>query len=145
MGGLSRRKRWRNLTPKDYYSFLKAPMEGSMRKRYLDESAGPLLGNVWTDVSQLRGTDSERVGYPTQKPLRLLDRILEMSSNENDIVLDAFCGCGTALEAAQTLKRQWIGIDISPTACRVMAKRLRDQCKLREDKKTLAGGQGLPG
>jgi site-specific DNA-methyltransferase (adenine-specific) len=96
-----------------------------MRKKYLDESAGPILGNVWTDISQLRGADSERLGYPTQKPVRLLDRILKISSKENDVVLDAFCGCGTALAAAQNLNRQWVGIDISPTACRVMAKRLR--------------------
>ena len=59
--------------------------------------------------------------------------IIAASSNENDIVLDAFCGCGIALVAAQRLKRQWIGVDISPTACRVMAKRLRDVCGLRED------------
>jgi DNA modification methylase len=96
-----------------------------MKKKYLDESSGPVLGNVWTDISQLRGSDSERLGYPTQKPLRLLERILKMSSQENDVVLDAFCGCGTALEAAFRLNRQWIGIDISPTACRVIAKRLR--------------------
>ncbi len=66
------------------------------------------------------------------RPLVLLDRIINASSNPNDIVRDAFCGCGTALVAAQNLGRQWIGIDISPTACRVMAKRLRDVCKMRE-------------
>jgi hypothetical protein len=71
----------------------------------------------------------ERLGYPTQKPLAPLDRIAKASSNEGEIILDAFCGCGTALEAAQKLNRQWIGIDTSPTACRVMAKRLRDECK----------------
>ena len=114
-----------------------------MRKKYLDESAGPILSNVWTDVSQLRGADAERLGYPTQKPLPLLERILKISSNENDIVLDAFCGCGTALVAAQTLNRQWIGIDISPTACRVMAKRLRDYCKLREDENYWLHGKGF--
>ena len=68
--------------------------------------------------------------------MTLLERIINASSNPNDIVLDAFCGCGTALVAAQNLGRQWIGIDISPTACRVMAKRLRDVCKLPE-KETL--------
>jgi DNA modification methylase len=114
-----------------------------MRKKYLDESAGPLLSNVWTDVSQLRGADIERLGYPTQKPLPLLERILKISSNENDIVLDAFCGCGTALVAAQNLNRQWIGIDISPTACRVMAKRLRNVCKLREDENYWLHGKGF--
>lgn len=76
----------------------------------------------------------ERLGYPTQKPLALLDRIIKASSNGGDIVLDAFCGCGTALVAAQrqSEKRKWIGIDISPTACRVMAKRLKDECGVKE-------------
>ena len=75
----------------------------------------------------------------------LLERIIKASSNENDIVLDAFCGCGTALVAAQNLGRQWIGIDISPTACRVMAKRLRDKtvCGLPEDEKLWAIGRGF--
>ncbi len=114
-----------------------------MFKRYLDEQKGPLLGNVWTDIDQLRANDAERLGYPTQKPLPLLKRIVEISSNPNDIILDAFCGCGTALVAAQQLKRQWIGIDISPTACRVMAKRLRDDCKLREDEKAWEAGKGF--
>ena len=98
---------------------------------------------MWTDVSQLRGADSERLGYPTQKPLKLLERILEISSNENDIVLDAFCGCGTAIVAAQKLNRQWLGIDISPTSCRVMAKRLRDICKLPEDDRLWKIGRGF--
>ncbi len=104
------------------------------QKRYLDESKGVALSSWWDDIDMLRGISSggERLGYPTQKPLALLERILKLSSNPNDIVLDAFCGCGTALVAAQNLGRQWIGIDISPTACRVMAKRLRDVCKMRE-------------
>jgi SAM-dependent methyltransferase len=85
----------------------------------------------------------EYLGYPTQKPLALLDRIIKASSNPNDIVLDAFCGCGTALVAAQKLGRQWIGIDISPTACRVMAKRLRDVCRLPEDEKLWRAGRGF--
>ena len=106
------------------------------QKRYLDESKGVSLSSWWDDIDMLRGISAgtERLGYPTQKPLKLLERIIEVSSNENDIVLDAFCGCGTALVAAQKLKRQWIGIDISPSACRVMAKRLRDVCGLPEDK-----------
>ncbi len=84
------------------------------------------------DIPSLNNMSKERLGYPTQKPLELLERIVQASSKPNDIVLDAFCGCGTALVAAQQLDRQWIGIDISPTACRVMAKRLRDVCKMRE-------------
>jgi DNA modification methylase len=113
------------------------------QKRYLDEMPGVPLGTVWDDIGLIQSHSDESLGYPTQKPLKLLDRILEMTSNENDIVLDAFCGCGTALVAAQKLKRQWIGIDISPTACRVMAKRLRDVCGMREDEQLWKIGRGF--
>ncbi len=112
-------------------------------KRYLDEGKGVQLGSVWGDINPIHPSDDERLGYPTQKPLKLLERIIEISSEENDIVLDAFCGCGTALVAAQNLKRQWIGIDISPTACRVMAKRLRDVCGLPEDESLWKVGRGF--
>ena len=112
-------------------------------KRYLDEQEGRPLDSVWTDIPPISSHAKERLGYPTQKPLKLLERILEISSKPNDIVLDAFCGCGTTLVAAQTLGRQWIGIDISPTACRVMAKRLRDVCKLREDESLWLRGKGF--
>lgn len=101
-------------------------------KRYLDEMKGVPMGSVWTDIAPINSQAQERLGYPTQKPLALLERIVSASSNPNDVVLDAFCGCGTALVAAQNLGRQWIGIDISPTACRVMAKRLRDVCVMKE-------------
>ena len=112
-------------------------------KRYLDEGKGVPLGSVWDDINPIHSSDAERLGYPTQKPLKLLERILEISSEPNDIVLDAFCGCGTALVAAQNLKRQWIGIDISPTACRVMAKRLRDVCGLPESEPLWRAGRGF--
>ncbi|MDT8303388.1 MAG: DNA methyltransferase, partial [Sedimentisphaerales bacterium] len=85
-------------------------------KRYLDEQKGNPIDSVWADIPPIQAQAAERLGYPTQKPLALLDRIIKASSNENDIVLDAFCGCGTALVAAENLSRQWIGIDISPTA-----------------------------
>src|SRR5439155_34752 len=101
------------------------------------------MGSVWTDIDPINSQALERLGYPTQKPLALLERIVRASSNENDIVLDAFCGCGTALVAAQNLKRQWIGIDVSPTACRVMAKRLKKDCGLKEDEKLWAIGRGF--
>jgi len=115
------------------------------QKRYLDESKGVALSSWWDDIDMLRGISSggERLGFPTQKPLALLDRIIKASTNENEILLDAFCGCGTALVAAEKLGRQWIGIDISPTACRVMAKRLRDVCKLREDETYWRQGKGF--
>ncbi|MBC8217668.1 MAG: restriction endonuclease [Planctomycetes bacterium] len=113
------------------------------QKRYLDEGKGTPVGTVWDDINPVHGSSGESLGYPTQKPLMLLERILEISSNPNDIVLDAFCGCGTALVAAENLGRQWIGIDVSPTACRVMAKRLRDVCKLPEDEKLWRIGRGF--
>jgi hypothetical protein len=116
-----------------------------MLKHYIDEMPGVPLQTFWDDIKPLISGSDERLGYPTQKPLALLERIIQASSNENDIVLDAFCGCGTALVAAQKLKRQWIGIDISPTACRVMAKRLRDKniCGLPEDEKLWGIGRGF--
>ncbi len=112
-------------------------------KRYLDEGKGVQLSSIWDDINPLHGSDAERLGYPTQKPLALLERIVKTSSNGNDVVLDAFCGCGTALVAAQKLKRQWIGIDVSPTACRVMATRLKKDCGLKEDEKLWAIGRGF--
>lgn len=112
-------------------------------KRYLDEMPGVPIQNLWDDIDILSNRSEEFIGYPTQKPLPLLERIIKTSSNENDVVLDAFCGCGTALVAAQKWKRQWIGIDVSPTACRVMAKRLRDDCDIREDEHLWKAGRGF--
>jgi hypothetical protein len=89
---------------------------------------------LWDDIGLVQASAEESLGYPTQKPLALLERILMLSSNRGDIVLDGFCGCGTALVAAQRLGRHWIGIDISPTACRVMANRLVKDCRLTEGK-----------
>ncbi|MCI0620029.1 hypothetical protein L0Y40_03325 [Candidatus Wolfebacteria bacterium] len=89
--------------------------------------------DVW-DIPYINSQSKERLGYPTQKPSALLERIIEASSNKGDVVLDAFCGCGTTLVAAQKLGRKWVGIDISPTACRVMAQRLYDNFRLEEDK-----------
>lgn len=112
-------------------------------KRYLNEMKGVPMGSVWTDIAPLNSQAIERLGYPTQKPLALLERIIAASSHENDIVLDAFCGCGTAVVAAQKLKRQWIGIDISPTACRVIAKRLRVDTGLQENEALWKAGRGF--
>jgi DNA methylase len=112
-------------------------------KYYLDDNKGVPLNDLWDDLQPIQSNSPESSGYPTQKPLQLLDRIIEGSSNEGDIVLDAFCGCGTALVVAQLLKRQWIGIDVSPTACRVMAKRLRKDCHLPENEKQWEAGKGF--
>ncbi|MBC8481632.1 MAG: restriction endonuclease [Planctomycetes bacterium] len=118
--------------------------KGGIRiKRYLDENKGIPLQALWDDISPINSQAAEKLGYPTQKPLALLDRIIKASSNENDIILDAFCGCGTALVAADNLNRQWIGIDVSPTACRVMAKRMRDICGVKEDEKLWRVGRGF--
>src|SRR5579863_9407879 len=121
------------------------PKPGGMPrfKRFLDPDKGNPLDNIWTDIPAIGAHSDERLGYPTQKPVALLERIVEASSNPNDIVLDAFCGCGTALVAAEKLKRQWIGIDISPTSCRVMAKRLRKECALPENENLWREGRGF--
>ena len=97
-------------------------------KRYLDESKGVALQDWWDDVSMLRGISStgERLGYPTQKPEALLERVVRSSSNEGDIVLDPFCGCGTAIAVAERLKRRWIGIDVTYLAINLVQRRLRD-------------------
>jgi DNA modification methylase len=93
-------------------------------KRYLDEQPGVPLQDVWTDI-RLTSADKERLGYPTQKPVALLQRILECSSNPGDVVLDPFCGCGTTIDAAIRLDRKWIGIDITYIAVDLIAKRLQ--------------------
>jgi len=100
-------------------------------KRYLDEMPGVPLGDVWTDIPPVNSQSKQRLGYPTQKPIALLERIINLSSDSKSVVLDAFCGCGTTLEAAARLGRNWIGIDFSPTACRAMAQRL-EQLGLQE-------------
>lgn len=96
------------------------------QKRYLDESKGVPLQDMWDDIPMLRGISGarERLGYPTQKPLALLRRIIESASNPDDVVLDPFCGCGTAVAAAQTAGRRWIGIDVAYHAIRVIEDRL---------------------
>ena len=98
-------------------------------KRYLDEQPGVPLQDIWTDIKLTAGS-KERVGYPTQKPEALLERIITASSNSGDVVLDPFCGCGTTLIVAERLQRQWAGIDISPTAIEVMKRRMWNYYRL---------------
>ena len=95
-------------------------------KRYLDEMPGVSLQDIWTDINPLGAQAAERLGYPTQKPTSLLERIIEASSNEGDTVLDPFCGCGTTIMAAQKLGRHWIGIDVTHLAVSMIRHRLRD-------------------
>ena len=105
--------------------------EGVMTRQYLDESKGMPLSDTWTDIKQLYAyhlikRKQEELGYETQKPLALVERIIKASSNEGDIVLDPFCGCGTAVVAAQKLNRRWIGIDITYLAIGLMEWRLKN-------------------
>ncbi|MBA2556162.1 MAG: site-specific DNA-methyltransferase [Chloroflexi bacterium] len=95
-------------------------------KRYLDESKGSALQDIWLDIDMLRGFSSskERLGFPTQKPVALLERILELSTRSGDVVLDPFSGCGTAVDAAQGLGRRWIGIDITHLSIGLIKHRL---------------------
>src|SRR6201997_3452720 len=87
---------------------------------------GVPLQNLWDDIPPIHASSVERLGYPTQKPLALLERVIKISSKEGDLVLDPFCGCGTAVHAAQKLGRQWIGIDVTHLAISLIEKRLRD-------------------
>ncbi|MDH5764182.1 MAG: DNA methyltransferase [Nitrospinota bacterium] len=96
------------------------------RKRYLDELKGKPVQNLWDDIEMISSHSAERLGYPTQKPVSLLERIIQASSNEDDTVLDPFCGCGTTVHAAQKLNRQWVGIDITHLAISLIEKRLND-------------------
>jgi len=93
-------------------------------KRYLDEMPGLMLQDVWDDVKSVQVTKKESVGYPTQKPERLLERIIQISSNEKDVVLDPFCGSGTTLIASKNLGRHFIGIDSNAQACKIAKKRI---------------------
>ena len=96
-------------------------------KRYLDELDGQAVHSIWTDIPTINSQAKERTGYPTQKPLTLLERIIKASSNEDDIVLDPFAGCATACVAAERLGRQWVGIDLSAKAVELVQFRLKQQ------------------
>ena len=104
------------------------PKRGTMPqyKRYRDELKGLSVPDMWDDIDRINPVGGERLGYPTQKPEALLVRIIEASSNPGEVVLDPFCGCGTAIAAAQKLNRQWIGIDITHLAITLIRSRLTD-------------------
>jgi adenine specific DNA methylase Mod len=97
-------------------------------KKYLNEADGAMVSNLWNDIGQIatHPDSKERLGYPTQKPEALLDRIIKASTNEGDLVADFFCGCGTAISVAQSLYRKWLGVDISHLAIKLIARRLGD-------------------
>lgn len=115
---------------------------GRIYKYYDDE--GVIPSDVWTEFSHLHQKDPERLGYPTQKPESLLKRIIAASSNEGDTVLDAYCGCGTAVAVAQELKRRWIGIDITYQAIALILKRLEDQDQFGKEVLTDITLNGIP-
>jgi site-specific DNA-methyltransferase (adenine-specific) len=98
-----------------------------------EEEKGANLGDVW-QISIINSQARERLGYPTQKPESLLERIINVSSNEGDVVLDPFCGCGTSISVSEKLKRKWIGIDITYLAMKLIKDRLRDTYKLEAKK-----------
>lgn len=111
----------------DKHNFIAWSKNGTPRfKRYLDEMKGVPLQDIWTDIPPISSQARERLGYPTQKPEVLLERIIKASSNEGDVVFDAFCGCGTTVAVAQRLNRKWIGIDITYQSISLIIKRLTD-------------------
>ena len=108
------------------------PPEGGIPrlKRYLEGNPGPVPSNLWTDIRWIGSRARERTGYPTQKPLALLERIVAASSDPGDLVLDPFCGCATACIAAERLGREWIGIDLAPQAAQILQDRARRELQI---------------
>jgi len=116
------------------------------QKRYLDEMPGVPLQTVWNDILPIQAQAKERLGYPTQKPLALLERIIQVGSNPGDLVMDPFCGCGTAIHAAQKLERNWIGIDVTHLAIGLIRQRLGDAFPALKGKIRVVGEpEDLPG
>ena len=124
---------WFRHTDEEGREFQTRSRKGTIVRQYLDESPGMPLSTVWSDIMQLSsrrgwfpGSNKEETGYPTQKPLALLERIIKASSNENDVVFDPFCGCATTCVSADALNRQWVGVDISPKAAELVRLRIND-------------------
>ena len=116
---------------REYYEDYSARKSGKSYRWYLDQGLTPM--DVWTDLQALNPMAAERLGYPTQKPEALLDRIIKASSNEGDVVLDAYCGCGTTVAVAQRLNRKWIGIDITYQSIALILKRFEDTFRDTKD------------
>lgn len=128
--GVTRVWRWTRARMRDAYDrgivVQTKPGAVPQLKRYLDEQEGNPIGDVWNDIRPVQAQAQERLGYPTQKPRALLERIISASPNPGDVVLDPFCGCGTAVDVAQKLGRRWIGIDVTHLAIGLIEKRLRE-------------------
>ncbi|MFL5279603.1 MAG: site-specific DNA-methyltransferase [Rhodopila sp.] len=110
------------------------PPKGTMPqyKRYREELKGKSVTDIWDDINRINPVGSERLGYPTQKPIALLERIISASTDEGDVVFDPFCGCGTTVYAAERLGRRWIGCDIAILAVKLIRERLAEQYRLVE-------------
>ena len=119
------------------------PWSVPRQKRYKDEMPGVPVQDIWTDIGPIGAHARERLGYHTQKPMALLQRIVESSSNRGDVVLDPFCGCGTAVAAAEKLGRNWIGIDITHLAVALMKNRLKTMFQLIPGKDYAVVGEPL--
>ena len=145
LGGFGKMKEWEWRGIKSRWIYSKETMDrwytegkiiktklGYRKKYYLSESPGQIVSDIWVDneVAPLQGLAKEKLGYPTQKPEALLERIIQASSNKGDIVLDPFCGCGTTIHAAQKLERNWIGIDITHLAINLIKNRLFDAFRI---------------
>ena len=149
--GVTRVWRWTRERMQEAYEAGEVVQTGPGRvprlKRYLDEQRGKPLGDVWSDIPPLNARAAERLGYPTQKPLKLLERIIEAASRPGDLVLDPFAGCGTTIDAAEKLKRRWIGIDITTLAIDLIDARLRHTYSetIRQSYDILGIPEDLPG
>ncbi|MEN9848974.1 MAG: hypothetical protein RL368_1714 [Pseudomonadota bacterium] len=122
---------------REYYEDFSPRKSGKQYRWYVDNGLTPM--DVWLDIQAINPAAKERLGYPTQKPESLLERIIQASSNEDDVILDAYCGCGTTVAVAQKLKRQWIGIDITFQSISLILKRLEDQDAGALDNVVVAG------
>lgn len=143
------RQKMEYLDSENRLRFPEKPGQTIREKYYLDEMDGVPVTDLWDDIPPVNSQAKERLGYPTQKPVALLERILAASSNEGDVILDPFCGCGTTVHAAQKLGRQWIGIDITHLAIALIERRLRESFGTKAVfttygvPKDLAGAQAL--
>ncbi len=117
------------------------PKKRIQRKRYLSELEGETVDSLWDDIPPINSQAKERLGYPTQKPEALLERIIRASTKEGDVVLDPFCGCGTAVATAENLKRHWIGIDITHLAMAIIKQRLANKFGFQVFKNIKISGQ----
>lgn len=119
-------EKMKEMDKKGYVHFPDDKTKRLRQIRYLDEQPGVPLSNLWIDIPPVNSQAKEDTGWPTQKPVALLERIIKSASKEGDLIFDCFAGCGTSMHAAHKLKRKWVGIDLSPRAMQVNKKRLEE-------------------